>query len=75
MNFKVLKFHLRVVYAVTQFVGQTLMTTYGLCIFIAYVIESIALVRAAHYALSYIVDIQSLTGPICLFLMRYARSI
>lgn len=63
------------VYAVTQFVGQTLMTAYGVCIFIAYVIESVALVRAAHYTLSYIIDIQSLTGPICLFLMRYAKSI
>ncbi|KAH7715496.1 SRV-1 protein [Aphelenchoides avenae] len=58
-------------YAMFQFVGQSLLTTYSLLIIYATFTEDTDLITVTQASFSYIVDILSLSGPVCLFATRY----
>ncbi|KAH7697643.1 hypothetical protein AAVH_35273, partial [Aphelenchoides avenae] len=50
-----------------QFAGQSLLTTYSVVIIYATFADDTNLIAVTQASLSYIVDILSLSGPVCLF--------
>lgn len=59
------------VYAMFQFVGQSLLTIYSALIIYATFTSDTDLITVTQASFSYIVDILSLSGPVCLFATRY----
>lgn len=57
-----------------QFIGQSLLTTYSALIIYAIFAENTDMITMTQATFSYIVDILSLSGPVCLFATRYTSS-
>lgn len=62
------------VYAMMQFVGQLLLTVYSVIIIFGVFTANTDLITVTQQFVTYIADIFSLSGPVCLFATRYAGS-
>lgn len=62
------------VYAMMQFIGQLLLTVYSVIIIFGVFTANTELITVTQQFVTYIADIFSLSGPVCLFATRYAGS-
>lgn len=63
------------VYAITQFVAQMLMTALGICPVLSYLTNKHEFISVAMAYFAYVVDVLSLTGPVCLFIHSSSSSL